>query len=107
MTLTRRILLALIIGVALTLALAWLSFEANEVGYEGLSNVLFWQNTFLQSRVASLDIGTPDDPLREGTLLMFLGFILSFPVGFVVYGVGAFVVISKLAERQGTARPRA
>jgi len=107
MTLTRRILLALIIGVALTLALAWLSFEANEVGYEDLSNVLFWQNSLLQSRVPLLDIGRPGRPFQEGTPLIVLAFILSFPIGFVVYGVGAFVVISRLVERQGTARPRA
>lgn len=93
--------------MALTLALAWLSFEANEVGYEDLSNVLVWQNSFLQSRVPLLDIGTPGHPFQEGTPLTLLAFLLSFPIGFVVYGVGAFVVISKLVKRQGTARPRA
>jgi ABC-type phosphate transport system permease subunit len=105
MTLTRRILLALIIGVSLTFLLAWIAFQAEEAGFDYLSNVLFWQNALLQSRVPPPNIGTVDHPFYEGMPLVILAFLLSFPIGFIVYGVGAFVIISRIVERQGVVRP--
>jgi 4-amino-4-deoxy-L-arabinose transferase-like glycosyltransferase len=104
MTLTRRILLAFIIGVLLTLLLAWFADEANRYGYDDLSSALFWQNSALQAHIPMLNVGTADHPIHEATPLHVLAFLASFPIGFLVYGVGAFIVISNLVTRQDATR---
>ncbi|PTR32743.1 hypothetical protein C8J98_105297 [Luteibacter sp. OK325] len=105
-TLTRQVLLATVVGVLVTLILAWLSYQAGEAGFEGLSNALFWQNSLLQSAVPPLDLGTADRPVYDGMLLMILAFVLNFVIGFIVYGVSAFVIVSRMAERAGHLRSR-
>jgi hypothetical protein len=44
-------------------------------------------------------MGTAEQPMYAGTPLNFLGFLASIPVGFVIYGVAAYVAIRMLRSR--------
>lgn len=92
----KRILLAAVIGVVVTLALIALSFAADDAGYESLSNLLFWQNWILQALLPAPDIASMANPFAHGLPLPFVAWFASIPLGFVIYGVLAFVIIRKL-----------
>jgi len=92
----KRILLAALIGVTVTLLLIAASFAADDAGHETLSNCLFWQNWLLQALLPAPDIGTAEHPFDEGTPLTFIAWFASVPLGFVIYGVAAFVMIRRL-----------
>jgi hypothetical protein len=89
----KRIMLAGLIGVAVTLLLIAMSFAADDAGHETLSNVLFWQNWLLQALVPAPDIGTAEHPFAEGTPLTFIAWFASVPLGFVIYGMAAFAIM--------------
>jgi hypothetical protein len=88
-----RILLAIVIGVFVTIVTAAVALALSS---ESAREVLFWQNTVLQSLVPASNIGTPDHPLYEGTPLNFLAFVVSFPFAVVVYGAVAYVFLHRL-----------
>jgi UPF0716 family protein affecting phage T7 exclusion len=92
----KRVLLAAVIGVAVTLLLIAASFAADDAGHETLSNVLFWQNWLLQALMPAPNIGSAEHPFAEGTPLTFIVWFASVPLGFVIYGVAAFAVIRRL-----------
>ncbi|PTR34386.1 hypothetical protein C8J98_102574 [Luteibacter sp. OK325] len=96
----KRILLAAVIGVTVTLGLIALSFAADDAGHEALSNVLFWQNWVLQALVPAPNIGSAENPFAEGTPLTFIAWFASVPLGFIIYGVAAFVLMRRLNERK-------
>ncbi|APG05889.1 hypothetical protein BJI69_19590 [Luteibacter rhizovicinus DSM 16549] len=91
----KRILLAALIGVTVTLLLIASSFAADDAGHETLSNVLFWQNWLLQALVPTPDIGAAEHPFAEGTPLTFIAWFASVPLGFVIYGVAAFAIMRR------------
>lgn len=93
---TKRILIAAAIGIMVTLALIALSFAADDAGHETLSNALFWQNWVLQSLIPTPDITSLANPFAHGLPLPFVVWFASIPLGFVIYGVLAFVTIRKL-----------
>jgi hypothetical protein len=91
----KRIMLAMLIGVTVTLLLIASSFAADDAGHETLSNVLFWQNWLLQALVPAPDIGAAEHPFAEGTPLTFIAWFASVPLGFVIYGVAAFAIMRR------------
>jgi hypothetical protein len=91
----RRSLNAFAAGVVITLTLAVLAARAAERGYEALSHVLFWQNSILQSLVGGPNIGTVDQPRIEGSPINSLAYSASYPLGAVIYGVIAYLVLRK------------
>ena len=96
----RRLVTASIIGVVVTLLLLAGSFAADTAGHSSLARALFWHNGLLQSATPLHNIGTPEQPVYEGTPLHFVVFVLSVPVGFLIYGVAAYVALGLL--RRGT-----
>ena len=72
------------------------AFLADSAGYSRLASGLFWQNSLLQTLVPALNIGTPERPFYEGTPLNFLAFLISIPVGFVVYGLVVYAALRSL-----------
>jgi hypothetical protein len=95
----KRVLLAAVIGVAVTLLLIAASFAADDAGHETLSNVLFWQNWLLQALVPAQNIGPAENPFARGMPLAFVAWFASVPLGFVIYGGAAFAVIRRLKKR--------
>jgi hypothetical protein len=91
---------ALGIGVVLTSALAVGAFMAHKAGAETIARVLFWPNTLLQELVPPHNVGTPAQPLYEGTPLNFLAFLASFPLGLLAYSVVAYVGLAKRARHE-------
>jgi hypothetical protein len=88
-----RILLAVVIGVFVTIVTAAI---ASALSSESAREVLFWPNTVLQYLVPAPNIGTPDHPLYEATPLNFLAFAASFPFAVVFYGAVAYVFLRRL-----------
>lgn len=89
----RTALLASGIGILTTVLLLALAYGMDFLGHPNLSSVLFWQNALLQSLCPTMNIGTPEHPVYEGTPLNFLAFIASIPLGFIIYGIPAYVVL--------------
>lgn len=89
----RKVVVAIAIGIMVTLALLGLEFAADALGYPGIARVLFWHNSVLQSFVPLYNIGSAAHPVYEGTPLNFLAFCASIPLGFVIYGVLAYVAL--------------
>ena len=92
---TTRGLLATGIGLVLTVGLAGTAYLLHAAGAEGAARAALWQNTLLQSLVPLNNIGTPEKPIYEGTPLNYVAFIASFPLGFIVYSVISYVVLSR------------
>lgn len=95
----KRVLLAAVIGVAITLLLIAASFAADDAGHEGLSNVLFWQNWLLQALLPAPAVGSSPNPFAERMPLTFIAWFASVPLGFVLYGAAAFAVLRRLGKR--------
>jgi hypothetical protein len=95
----KRILLAAVIGVAVTLLLIALSFTADDAGHEALSNALFWQNSLLQSLVPAPHGEAAENPFANGLPLPFVVWFASVPFGFVIYGTAAFAIIERLKKK--------
>ncbi len=94
---------ASIIGILITLLLLAMAFGVDYLGYPKVSTALFWQNALLQSLCPTFNIGTPDHPVYEGTPLNFLAFIASIPLGFIIYGIPAYVILrSRLPDEKLT-----
>jgi hypothetical protein len=82
-------------GMVITALTAALSYSALQAGMELVSKILFWPNTLMQSLAPAHNIGTPEHPLYEGTLLNFFGFLLSFPLALLVYGAVAYIFLRR------------
>jgi hypothetical protein len=95
-SMVKRILLAAVIGVAVTLLLIALSFAADDAGHDALSNALFWQNWLLQALLPAPAVGSSPNPFAERMPLAFIAWFASVPLGFNIYGVAAFAVIRRL-----------
>lgn len=95
-----RLALAFVLGAIATFALMGLSVIANECGYELASRIVFWQNTFLQSLVLPINIGSAEHAVYEGSPLNILAYLASLPLGILVYGMAAFAAISRRSERR-------
>jgi hypothetical protein len=95
----KRVLIAAAVGMATTMVLIAASFSADDAGYDTLSQSLFWQNWVLQSILPTPSIESMQHPFDHGMPLPFIAWFASIPVGFVVYGVVAFIVIGKIRHR--------
>jgi hypothetical protein len=98
----RTILLALFIGIVTTLSLLALAYGFDSLGYPKISYLIFWQNSILQSFCPLINIGTPENPLYEGTPLNFLAFIASIPFGILIYSIAAYVFLFFKKKRRLT-----
>lgn len=96
----RNVIKASIFGIAFTLLLLACAFAADSAGHPGLARAIFWQNGLLQSAVPLNNIGTAQEPVYEGTPLNIMAFFASIPLGFIIYGVAAYVALRFL--RRGT-----
>jgi hypothetical protein len=103
----RRILLAGAIGVLATAAMLALSFVTDTFGFPLLSRGLLWQNSLLQALVPLANIGTTDHPIYEGSPLNLLAFVASIPLGIIVYGVVAYIVLFMVSSRNHRSRQHA
>jgi hypothetical protein len=86
---------ALVIGIIATLVFTVAAFLSHGVGAEFATRVLSWPNTLLQSLVSPLNIGTPEKPLYEGTVLNVLAYFASFLLSIAVYTLAAYIVIRR------------
>jgi hypothetical protein len=87
------------IGMLVTLLLLGLAFAADLAGFESLATALLWQNSLLQSLVPMGNIGSAEHPVYEGSPLNLIVFVASFPDGMAIYGLAAFLLMSRLARR--------
>lgn len=87
---SRRVLLSVVCGIALTAITALAARVAFNAGSEGLSHVLFWPNSVLQLAVPCNNIGTPFEPICEGTPLNVLAYFGSFLLAVIVYSSLSF-----------------
>ena len=81
------------IGVTCTLVLLASAFLAGSTGHADLARGLFWQNDLLQSLVSLNNISTAQAPVYLGTPFNVCAFLGSVPLGFVIYGVAAYVAL--------------
>jgi hypothetical protein len=86
------------VGVLLTAVLQAASYFAYEMGFEYLSYVLNWPNVAVQSLVPCINIGTPEQPLCEGTPINYFAYLVSVPAGAAVYIFVAYVLIRRRAH---------
>ena len=93
---SRRVALSALIGVGVTLALLALAFGVSD---KNLAQAIFWHNTLIQNAIGGYNIGTPEQPVIEGTPMNILAFLASIPLGFLIYGVIAYFVIGLLGRR--------
>jgi hypothetical protein len=91
-----RVLLAIGIGVLVTLVTCAASFALNGRGFESTGEAVFWPNSLLQYLVPAPNIGTADHPHYEGTRLNFLAFVASFPLAVIFYGLVAYLFLRRL-----------
>jgi hypothetical protein len=96
----RTVVKTSIFGIALTLLLLACTFAADSAGHPSLAQGMFWQNGLLQSAVPLNSIGAMQEPVYEGTPLNIMAFFASIPLGFIIYGVAAYVALRFL--RLGT-----
>ena len=59
-----------------------------------LKNILYWQGFLLQNLIPAPNIGTSSHPIYEATPLHIVAYFLGIPLGFVVYSLLAFVLLS-------------
>ena len=85
-----------LIGIGITLALLALAFWVDD---KELSRALFWHNTLIQNAIPGFNIGTPEKPIIEGTPLHLLAFLVSIPIGFVIYGALAYLALGLVKRR--------
>ena len=91
------LMIAIGVGVLLTVALTSIAYYAYIAGAENLARVLFWPNTLLQSLVSCNEIGTSEHPMCEGTPLNVLAYGASFPVSVAAYAAITYVFIRRRA----------
>jgi len=89
------ILLAFGIGILITAMTATLWYFASRAGMESLGEILFWPNTLMQSLVPLHNIGTPEQPFHEGTLLNVAAFAASFLLAVLVYGTASYICLRR------------
>lgn len=95
----KRALSAFAIGAILTALLASVAFALSGTPLEPIGRVAFWQNELLQSLTPKFNVGSVEQPMYEGTPLNFLAFLLSVPLGVVVYAAGAYVLLGRRDRR--------
>jgi hypothetical protein len=88
------------LGFILTVTLFGLSNAAAVFGFQSLSHILYWQGWGLQALVPSLNIGTSEKPIYEGTPLHVAAFFAGLPVGIVIYTVAVFIVLTFYRQRR-------
>ena len=93
---SRRLAISALIGIGVTLSLLALAFLVDDIQ---VSRALFWHNTLIQNTIGGYNIGTTEKPVIEGTPLNILAFLASIPLGFVIYGVIAYVVLGFVRRR--------
>lgn len=99
MSMSKRILISIAVGVLATATLIVLSFTAHSFGLTSLGDALFWQNTLLQSLAPLHNIGTSTHPVYEGTPLNLLAFLASIPLGILIYSLVAYAAILEARRR--------
>jgi hypothetical protein len=92
----RHLKVAALIGVFVTLLLLALAFWTDD---DQLSRILFWHNTLIQKAIGGYNIGTPEEPVIEGTPVNLVAFLASIPLGFLIYGAIAYVVLCLIRRR--------
>jgi hypothetical protein len=81
----RRVLLSLVCGTAFTAITALAASVAYDASADVVSRLLYWPNSVLQLAVPCNNIGTPAQPMCEGTPLNYVAFLVSFPLAVLVY----------------------
>ena len=89
----RDLAIAAAFGILFTLLLLGSAIAANAVGHDDVARMLFWPNGLLQSLVGLNNIGTPEQPVYEGTPLNLLAFLASIPFGIVAHGSIAYIAL--------------
>ena len=93
------LLIAIGVGVLLTVVLTGAAYYSYAAGAQNVSRALFWPNSLLQGLVPCNDIGTPEHPMCEGTPLNVLAYGASFPLSVAVYAAIAYVFIRRRTLR--------
>ena len=96
---SKQILIAALIGTAVSFACLGLSVYSEELGFGSLAAVFAWPNALLQSLAPPHNIGTAEHPFLEGSPLNFLAFLASVPLGALVYSIFAFIWLRRRAAR--------
>ena len=93
---SHRLALSALIGIVVTLLLLVLAFTVDD---RDLAQAIFWQNTLIQNAITGYNIGTVEKPVVEGTPINILAFLASIPLGFLIYGAIAYVVLTLVRPR--------
>lgn len=93
MRLVARVLLPLVIGMALAFLMVWFADIAQRSGASLLAKILRWPNTLLEGLVPPTNIGSTDHPVFEATPVDVFLYLAGYPLGAIVYGAIAYVVI--------------
>jgi hypothetical protein len=91
------LLIALGVGVLLTLMLTAAAYYTYETGAESIVRILSWPNTLLQNLIPCHDIGTAERPFCEGTPLNVAAYVASFSLSVAVYTTIAYVLLRRQA----------
>jgi len=81
------------IGIVITLATLAAAYGLDELGFADISRIVFWPNALMQSFVPAHNIGTVDVPIYEGTPLNFAAFVVSIPLGAIIYSLVAHIFL--------------
>src|SRR4249919_895700 len=93
---------ALTLGCLTTLLTYGAASLAGAAGLVLLARILAWPSSVLLSLVPPLNIGTPENPIYEGTPLHMLAWLSGILVAFVLYSVVGYFW---LRSRRMSARP--
>ena len=93
---SRNLRFSALIGVGVTLLLLALAFWTDN---DQVSRTLFWHNTLIQKAIGGHNIGTAEEPVIEGTPLNLVAFLASIPLGFLIYGAVAYLVLRLVSRR--------
>ena len=83
---------SLLIAIGLSGVTTFIGWLAITQGYEGVGRVVLWPATTLQSLIPHPNIGAPEQPIYEGTLLdivaFYFGLLLQVPIYWLSVNLG-------------------
>ena len=85
---------ALAIGTLVTFSSFGASWAASTTSLLWFAHFLYWQGWWLQTFLPCLNVGSPANPICEGTPLNLVVFVLGLPFGVILYSLVAYVALS-------------
>jgi len=100
-----RWLLSFICGLLITVVLTMVAFS------DGTSNTttrtLLWQASLIANFIPHGNIGTPENPIHEGSMLDFLPAFVGIPLGVPIYTLLTYAVLWLIAKARHQSKSKA